>query len=140
MTNPGVPSQAGDLKTPQSVVRIPLWVSVVGILGALLTIAGAVISKADPTLLTNGSPMADAARIYADYMFARNVAIAVLLLLPLMVRARQTLAGFMVLIALIQLIDGADDLIRGDVLLVPGLVVFALVFLFGAGRLFGQPV
>jgi hypothetical protein len=140
MTNPGVPSQAGDLKTPQSVVRIPVWVSIVVILGALLTITGAVISKVDPTLLTNGSPMTDAARIYADYMFARNVALAALLLLLLVVRARHMLAGFMVLTALIQLVDVGDDLVRGDVLLVPGLVVFALVFLLGAGRLFGQPV
>ena len=53
-------------------VRFPLWVSIVVILGALLILAGAVISKIDPTLLTNGSPMTEAARIYADYLFARN--------------------------------------------------------------------
>ncbi len=140
MTNPSVPSQAGDLKTPQSVVRFPLWVSIVVILGALLTLTGAVISKVDPTLLTNGSPMTDAARIYADYTFARNLSLAVLLLLLLAVRARRMLAGFMVLIALIQMVDVVDDLVRGAFLLVPGLLVFAIVFLLGAGRLFGQAV
>ena len=97
MTNPSVESQAGDLKTPQFVARFPLWVSIVVILGALLTITGAVVSKVDPTLLTNGSPMTDAARTYADYLFARNL----------------SLAGYMVLIALIQLVDSADDLARG---------------------------
>jgi hypothetical protein len=54
-------------------VPITWWVYIVVIVGALLTAAGAVISKADPTLLTNGSSMTDAARVYADYMFARNL-------------------------------------------------------------------
>jgi hypothetical protein len=66
-----------------------------------LTITGAMISKLDPTLLTNGSPMTEAARVYADYLFARNLALAVLLPLLLAIRARRMLAGFLVLIALI---------------------------------------
>jgi hypothetical protein len=140
MTNPSVPSPAGDLKTPQLVVRFPAWVSIVIILGALLTITGAVISKIDPTLLTNGSPMTDAGRIYADYMFARNLSLAVMLLFLWMVKARRMLAGFMVLIALIQIVDVVDDLAHGAFMLVPGLLVFAVVFLLGAGRLFGQAI
>jgi hypothetical protein len=132
--------QPDDLRTTQSVVHIPLWVSIVVILGALLTAAGAVISKVDPTLLTNGSPMTDAARIYADYMFARNLPLAVLLLFLLAVRARRMLAGFMVLTALIQLVDVINDLVRGAFVLVPGLLVLAIVFLIGAWQLFGQAV
>jgi len=46
----------------------------------------------------------------------------------------------MVLIALIQIVDVGDDLIRGAILLVPGLLVFAIVFLVGAWRLFGQAI
>ena len=133
-------AQANDLRTPQSVVRIPLWVSIVVILGALLTATGAVISKVDPTLLTNGSPMTEAARVYADYLFARNLSLVAILLLLLALRARRMLAGFMVLIALIQLVDVIDDLARGSFLLVPGLLVFAVVFLVGASRLFGHAV
>ena len=144
MTKNSIPSngfaQADDLKTFQSAVRIPLWVSIVVILGALLTAAGAVISKLDPTLLTNGSPMTDAARVYADYMFARNLPLAVMLLLLVALRAPRMLAGFMVLTALIQLVDVINDLARGAFLLVPGLLVFAAVFLVGASRLFGQAV
>jgi hypothetical protein len=132
--------QADDLRIPQSVVHIPLWVSIVVIFGALLTAAGAVISKVDPTLLTNGSPMTDAAWVYADYMFARNLPLAVLLLLLLAVRAQRMLAGFMVLTALIQLVDVINDLARGAFVLVPGLLVFAIVFLIGAWQLFGQAV
>jgi hypothetical protein len=133
-------AKAKDLKTPQLVTRIPLWVTIVVILGALLTATGAVISKVDPTLLTNGSPMTDAARVYADYMFARNLSLAVMLLLLLVLRAPRMLAGFMVLITLIQLVDVLDDLARGAFLLVPGLLLFAAVFLVGASWLFGQAV
>ena len=120
MANPPVKSQT-DLKTPQSLERFPLWVSLIVILGALLTITGAVISKLDPTLLTDGSPMTEATRVYADYLFARNLALAVML-------------------ALIQLLDVGDDLARGAFVLVPGLLVFAIVFLLGAWRLFRRAV
>src|SRR5437870_11315611 len=95
--------QVDDPKISQSVVHIPLWVTIVVILGALLTATGAIISKVDPTLLTNGSPMTDAARVYADYLFARNLPLAVMLLFLLAVKARRMLAGFMVLTALIRL-------------------------------------
>ena len=88
-------NQPNDFRLSQSFVHIPLWISIVVVLGALLTAAGAIISKVDPTLLTNGSPMTDAARVYADYMFARNLSLAVMLLFLLSVRARQMLAGFM---------------------------------------------
>ena len=139
MTQGNGSPQIDDLKTEQVVARIPLWVSIVVILGALLTITGAVISKVDPTLLTNGGSMTDAARVYADYMFARNLAVAILLLFLLAARARRMLAGFMVLTALIQTIDVFDDLARGAFALVPGLVLFAVVFFVGASLLFGRP-
>ena len=132
--------QAGDLRTPPSAARIPWWVSAVVILGACLTAAGAVISKVDPTLLTNGSPMTDAARVYADYMFARNLPLAVMLLFLLLVKARHMLAGFMVLTAFIQIVDVINDVARGAFLLIPGLLIFAALFLIGAWQLFGQAI
>ena len=140
MNRSSIPSQTDDLKTSPSVVRFPLWVSIVVILGALLTVTGAVIAKVDPALLTNGSPVTETALIYADYTFARDLALAAMVLLLLAIRARRMLAGFMVLVAFIQLIDIADDLARGDWLLIPGLFVFAIVFLLGARRLLGQAV
>lgn len=145
MTKNSTPSdsseQADDLRTPPSVVRIPLWVSIVVILGAVLTAIGAVISKVDPTMLTNGGPITDAARVYADYLFARNLPLAVMLLFLLASRARRMLAGFMVLTALIQIVDVTNDLARGgEFLLVPGLLLFAIVFLVGAWRLFGRAI
>src|SRR5260370_17509646 len=94
--------QANDLGTPRSVVRIPLWVSIVVILGAVLTATGAVISKVDPTILTNGDSMTGAARVYADYMFARNLPLPVLWLLLLASSVRRRLPGFCVLPPLFQ--------------------------------------
>lgn len=82
--------------------------------------------------------MTEAARVYADYLFARNLALAVIVLLLLAIRARRMLSGFMVLVALIQLLDVGDDLARGEWLLIPGVLVFAIVFLLGARRLLGQ--
>jgi hypothetical protein len=133
--------QADDLRTPQSVVHTPMWVSIaVILLGAVLTATGAVISKVDPTILTNSSPMTGAAQVYADYTFARDLPLAVMLFFLLAIKARRMLAGFMVLTALIQIVDVINDLARGAFLLVPGLLVFAIVFLVGASQLFGQAV
>lgn len=50
------------------------------------------------------------------------------------------LAGFIVLTSFIQLVNMIIDLARGALLLFPGLLVFAIVFLVGAWRLFGQAV
>ncbi|MDQ2715057.1 MAG: hypothetical protein M3Z08_09130 [Chloroflexota bacterium] len=130
---------AGDLRAPQPVASIPWWIYIAVILGAVLTVTGAIVSKVDPTMLANG-PITDAARVYADYLFARNLPLAVMLLILLATGARRMLAGFMVLMALIQMLDVINDLFRGDFLLVPGLLVFAIVFLLGAWRLFGQAV
>lgn len=108
------------------------------LLQILLLSASAAISKVDPTLLTNGSPMTEAARVYADYLSARNLALAVVVLLLLAIRARRRLAGLMILVALIQLLDVGDDLARRAWLLFPDVLVFAIVFLLGARRLLGQ--
>ena len=132
-------NHTGDFKSSHSYAHIPLWIAILVVLGALLTATGAIISKVDPTLLTNGSPMTEAARVYADYLFARNLPLAIMLLFLLAVKARRMLAGFMVLTAFIQLVDVINDLARGEFLLVQGLLIFAIVFLFGAWRLFGQP-
>ena len=140
-TRPGNGSEPVDvLRTPPAGGRIPWWVSIVVLLGVVLLVTGAVISKVDPTLLTSKSPMTDALRVYADYLFARNLAVAILLVFLLVVKAQRMLAGFMVLTALIQTLDIINDLARGDWMLVPGLVVFALVLLLGATRLVGQAI
>lgn len=119
--------------------RIPLWIVVIVILGALLSLIGAAVSKINPTLLTGGA-LTDAARVYADYTFARDLAVAILLLALLALRARLALVSVMTLVALIQIIDTLDDLARGAFSLAPGLLIFAIVFLLGAWQLAGRPL
>ena len=131
-------SQTNGFET--QTLHIPLWVSILVTFGALLTTTGAVISKVDPALLTNGSTITEATRVYADYMFARSLSLAVILLFLLTVKARRMLAAFMILIALIQIVDVIDDLASGALRLGRGLLVFAIVFLFGAWQLFGQAI
>ena len=130
--------QAENVEQSAACRQISWWVSIIVILGALLILVGAVISKVAPTLLTNGSPMTEAARAYADYMFARNLPLAIMLLVLLIMNAQRMLAGFMVLIALIQCVDILDDVTRGALMLVPGLLIFVIAFLLGAWQLFGQ--
>jgi len=113
-------------------------VSIVVICGAILLTAGAVISKVDPSLLVNGDQITAATRVYADYTFARDVPLAVGLLLLLAIQARQMLAGLMVLIGLMQFLDTLNDLARADFTIVPIVLVFAIIFLVGAWQLFGQ--
>jgi hypothetical protein len=132
------PATSDDRNHSHLSARIPWWVTLVVLLGAALLTAGAMISKLAPTMLTDGEAMTGAARVYADYLFARNLPLALMLLFLLVLRSRHMLAGMMILIALIQLFDATNDLVRGDIVLVPGVLLFALVFVIGASRLFGQ--
>ncbi len=129
----------GSVRTRDGLGRAPWWVTVVVILGALLTAAGAVIALLDPALLAGpDAPITAAVTVYAHYTFSRILALALLLLSALALRAHRVLAGLMVLTALIQLIDIIDDLTDGRALLTPGLLLFAAAFLFAAARLTGQ--
>ena len=120
--------------------RIPLWIVIVVILGALLSLVGAAVSKVNPTLLRGGGALTDVARVYADYTFAHDLAVGAMLLALLALRARSALIGMMTLVALIQIIDTLDDLALGAFSLAPGLLIFAIVFLLGAWQLAGRPL
>ncbi|HEY7850244.1 MAG TPA: hypothetical protein VIC27_09280 [Ktedonobacterales bacterium] len=119
--------------------RIPGWVAVIVIVGALLSLVGAAMSKLDPALLTTHA-LTDAARVYTDYTFARNLSVGLTLLGLLALRSRCALAGVMTLVALIQIFDVLDDLMRGDFMLAAGLLVFIIALLVGAQRLLGAPL
>lgn len=128
-----------DAFRSEQVGSMPWWIAAIVIAGAALAASGAVISRAAPTMLTGGAPMSAAASVYADYFFARNLPLAAMLIILLCLRARQALAGVMVLTALIQLMDVVNDLTRGQLLFVPGLLVFALAFAGTAAWLLRRP-
>jgi hypothetical protein len=119
--------------------NLPWWVTAIVILGAALMAAGGGIALIRPAMLV--SPTAEingATHVYAGYLVSRNLALAAMLLAMLGMRARRVLGSLMVLTALIQFLDAAMDLMEGRWTIVPGVVVFGTLFLFGAARLSGR--
>ncbi len=124
------------LNTP----AIPWWITAVVLLGALLTATGAILALLHPAMLVSPHDEINAAvRVYAGYLTARNGALAFMLLVLLGLRARRALGNLMVLIALIQILDACIDCFEGRWMIVPGVLVFGLVFLIAAACLSGYP-
>jgi hypothetical protein len=129
-------SETEDHDSDDRLRTIPLWLGAIVILGAALTAAGAVIALVRPIMLV--SPQAeinDAVRIYAGYLVARNLAIAIMLLGLLLIGARRALGNLMVLVGFIQLFDACMDVAERRWTIAPGVLVFGLIFLFAAVRL-----
>src|SRR5271154_32014 len=107
----------------------PWWLKAIVLLGALLMAAGALIALLNPAMLVSPHDNINAAvDIYAGYLFSRNAALAILLVVSMVVRARGTLNTLILLTAFIQLLDAAVDCMEGRWVIVPGVVVFALLF------------
>jgi hypothetical protein len=126
--------------TETALPRFPLWVNVAVVLGALLMLAGGVIAIVRPAMLVSPQDEINGAvRTYAGYLASRNIALAAMLLMTLSLRARTALSNLMVLTAFIQLLDAGIDCVEGRWPIVPGVMVFGIVFFLGAARLRGCP-
>ncbi len=120
--------------------RLPWWLPASVILGALLMIAGAVIALVHPAMLVSADAQINSAvRVYAGYLVSRNLALAVMLLVMLGMRARSVLSSLMVLTAIVQILDAGMDALEGRWTIVPGVLIFAIVFFLGAAWLSGRP-
>jgi hypothetical protein len=116
--------------------RIALWPSLVVILGALLTATGAVIALVHPAMLVSPhDEINGAVRIYAGYMAARNIALALALIALLIFSAKRALSNLLVLVGFIQLLDGIFDLAEARWTVAPGVFIFGLVFLITSVKL-----
>jgi hypothetical protein len=116
------------------------WVQAVATLGALLNATGALIALINPALLVSPpAQISDAVHIYAGYMASRNLALALLLVALVAMRASRALGNLMALVGLIQLIDACIDCVEGRWPIVPGVLVFGVLFLICAARLAGYP-
>jgi hypothetical protein len=136
------PPQPVPPRTPTSKLTkvIPPWVAAIACLGILLLAAGAVIALIQPSLLlAPDDQITHGVRVYADYLFSRNLAVAVTLAAALVARARRLVAALMALTALMQIFDIALDAATARWVLIPGLVVFGAAFALGATRL-NRPV
>jgi hypothetical protein len=106
----------------------------------MLMAAGGVIALVHPAMLVSAHAEINlASRVYAGYLVSRNLALAGMLLVTLAVGARVVLSSLMVLTAFIQLLDAGMDLIEGRWTLLPGVLLFAILFFLGAARLSGRP-
>lgn len=125
---------------PVSSTSIPWWVSVIVLLGAVLMTAGGLMALLHPAHLVSAHDALDrAGRGYAGYLASRNLALALLLLVALVLRARGTLNSFMLLTAFIQLLDAGIDGVEGRWAIVPGVIFLGLLFSVASWRLSGHP-
>ncbi len=119
----------------------PWWLVASVVVGALLMGAGGLIALLKPAMLVSpGDEITGAVRVYASYLVSRNLALAIMLLLALTLRARRVLGGLMFLTAVIQLLDAGLDAIEGRWPIVPGVLVFGVVFFIGAAWLSGGSI
>jgi len=119
---------------------IPWWLGAIVILGAALTAMGAVIALVHPAMMVSpNAEINEGVRVYAGYLVARNLAIAIMVLGLLLLGARRALANLMVLVGLIQLLDACMDVAEGRWTIAPGVLVFGIVFLICAAKLCGFP-
>jgi hypothetical protein len=120
---------------------LPKWLPLIVVPGALLLAAGAIIALVKPAMLASpGIEINGAVHVYAGYLVARNLALALLLLVTLSMGARQPLSTLMALTATIQILDAVMDAVEGRWPLIPGVLVIGALFLLGAARITGSPI
>ncbi|HEY3627037.1 MAG TPA: hypothetical protein VGL00_12150 [Terracidiphilus sp.] len=118
---------------------IPAWVKAVVVLCALLTGMGAVIAFVQPGMLVQPhAEITGAVRTYAGYLTARNLVLALMLLLLLVAGARRALGNLLAIVGLIQVLDCALDCLEARWTIAPGVLALGILFLAAASRLCGQ--
>jgi hypothetical protein len=133
-----VPSDG--VPAPQATSVMPWWVGTMVVLGALLLGAGGIIALVHPGMLVSPhDEINEAVRIYAGYVAARDLGLAIVLIVALGLQAKGTVNAMMLLIAVIQFLDAGIDFQEGRYVIVPGVVVLGLLFCLGAARLSGYP-
>jgi len=124
-------------------VSVARLVDIVVVLVAVLMGAAGLASIFAPQVLliavgVNGVPINAGTEIFARYTGARDVALAVMLLILVAVRSRRVLAGLMVATALANALDCASDLVAQRWPAAPGPFVVAVLYLAAAAWLVRQ--
>jgi hypothetical protein len=118
--------------------KIPIWVSAIVVVGAVLMAAGAVIAEVNPQMLVAPNTAIDSAtHVYAAYLVSRNLVLAVMLLAALASRAKPVLHTLLVAVAFIQIADAVLDALEGRWPIVPGVFVLGILFFIAAARISG---
>ncbi|MGA2164585.1 MAG: Mur ligase family protein [Solirubrobacteraceae bacterium] len=85
-------------------------------------------------LLAPGEVVTGAVRVYAGYLFSRNLALGLLLLVMLRLRAWGAMRGLMVVYASVQFLDAIMDAVERRWAIIPVVVVLGALFVLGAAR------
>lgn len=118
---------------------VPVWVNVVVVLGAVLMGLGAVIALLKPEILVGPhAEITEAVRIYAGYLTARNLTLAVMLLVLLAMGARRALGNLVAVVGLIQVMDCIVDCAEARWTVAPGVLVLGVALLIAAAKLSGS--
>lgn len=129
-----MPAQQGDFSS------IPVWPRVVAMLGIALLATGAVIAVVHPVLLVSPHDQINqATHVYAGYLASRNMALALMLIITIVLRARKALNILVLLTAVIQLLDIGMDFAEGRSAVVPGVVILGALFFAASARISGYP-
>jgi len=119
---------------------LPWWLRTIVVVGALLMVTGAFIALLHPVLLVSPhDEINGAVHIYAGYLASRNLGLAIMLLVAMSLRDRGMLNTLILLTAFIQVLDAGIDCVEGRWAIVPGVVVFGLLFFAVSARLSGYP-
>ena len=125
-------------KTRPANSPIPWFVSMIVVLGAVLTATGAALALLHPAMLVSpDAEITEGVRVYASYLVSRNFALAVLLLAALGLRARGMLNTLLLLSACIQILDAGLDCWEGRWPIAPGVAVLGVLLFMAAWRLSG---
>jgi hypothetical protein len=120
--------------------RLPFWLRSIAIIGAVLLTMGAVISVVHPALLVSPhDEINPAVRVYAGYTFSRDLALAMMLVVAMGLRARAALNSLMLLTGFIQVFDAAVDYADHRYAIIPAVAVIGVMFFLGAAALSGAP-
>ena len=117
---------------------VPVWVTLVVVLSAVLMGMGAVIALVQPAMLVNPhAEINQAVRTFAGYLTARNLTLAVMLLVLLLVGARRALGNLVAVVGFIQLFDFCVDCAETRWTVAPGVLVLGILLLIAAARISG---
>ena len=120
---------------------IPWWIQLATISGSLLMAAGGIIGLVNPGMLVgHQADINEAARVFAGYFAARNLTVACLLLILLLIRAARALGHVTALAACIQIVDLVLDCVEGRWSITPGVLVVGVLFYVAALKLSGHPL
>jgi hypothetical protein len=128
------------MSDPARNAAMPWWVSGIIILAVVLMIAGAGIAVTKPSMMVGShDEINNAVKIFAGYLFARNLALGGMLLVAFVSRNRGALGTLLLLAAFTQLLDGAVDCAEVRWAIAPGVIVLAVLFFAAASQVSGAP-